>query len=77
MSHKQAFTCDECGAHKKETNHWVLGQVGIAEGKPWAMVMPWDDVDAFEPEIKHFCGAPHAGVWATKRINDWQQKVVG
>jgi hypothetical protein len=59
------YACDECGAPKRDVNHWWLltyylgGRINIA---------PWSDDHAAEEEVAHLCGTRCLFVRITKLI---------
>lgn len=61
MSQKLAFSCDVCGAEKKEVNHWLVSDesnVGIDfHTWEWAVREGQLDVEEAKPIIRrHLCG---------------------
>jgi hypothetical protein len=48
---KEIFTCDVCGAEKKEANHWWMAQISSRQFLLW----PWD-TGARDKGILHLCG---------------------
>lgn len=56
MSTKVAFTCDVCGAERKETNHWFVVEV-TNRGfhlHDWAWAVRECEID--KQGVKHVCG---------------------
>lgn len=52
MARIVTYTCDNCGAVKKETNHWFVGSVNGSFD-----ITPWNDTDANSYQgILHLCG---------------------
>lgn len=49
---KPTDTCDNCGAARKQTNHWYLLNPSPAGFK----LLRWNDVDAGVPGYLHICG---------------------
>ena len=76
MSCAQKFFCDEetCGTMKKETNHWLLGQIyTLEDGEPSITISTWSEERAEEAGTLTFCGAPHALLHASKCIAKWME----
>ena len=65
----QSYQCDECGVHKKESNHWVLAEIdGIS-----MRMTPWDEFIATAPHPPlHLCGEGCAAKVLSKQIASWK-----
>jgi hypothetical protein len=49
---RQTVTCDICGAHKFEANHWFMA----FEHKGTLKISPWGVLNSVHPRMKHLCG---------------------
>ena len=49
---RQTVTCDICGAHKFEANHWFMA----FEHKGTLKISPWGVLNNLHPRMKHLCG---------------------
>jgi hypothetical protein len=52
MAKVEVYRCDECGAEKKETNHWFL----ISSDGASFFAEPWSDHNAEAGYSAHICG---------------------
>ncbi len=49
---RQTVTCDICGIHKFEANHWFMA----VENKGTLKISPWGVLNSVRPRMKHLCG---------------------
>ena len=49
---RQTITCDVCGVHKIEANHWFMA----FEHKGMLKLSAWGTPSGVRPETKHLCG---------------------
>jgi hypothetical protein len=49
---RQTVTCDVCGVHKFEANHWFMA----VEQKGTLKISSWGGLNSMRPSMKHLCG---------------------
>ena len=49
---RQTVTCDVCGVHKFEANHWFMA----FEQKGTLKISAWGGLNSMRPSMKHLCG---------------------
>lgn len=49
---RQTVSCDICGVHKFEANHWFMA----FEHKGALKISPWGVLNSTRPHMKHLCG---------------------
>lgn len=49
---RQTVTCDVCGVHKFEANHWFMA----FEQKGTLRIGAWGRLNSVRPSMKHLCG---------------------
>jgi hypothetical protein len=49
---RQTITCDVCGVHKIEANHWFMA----FEHKGTLKLSAWGALNRVRPDMKHLCG---------------------
>ena len=49
---RQTVTCDVCGVHKFEANHWFMA----FEQKGTLRIGAWGRLNSIRPSMKHLCG---------------------
>ena len=49
---RQTITCDICGVHKIEANHWFTA----IEHKGTLRLSAWGVLNSVRPDMKHLCG---------------------
>jgi hypothetical protein len=49
---RQTVTCDICGIHKFEANHWFMA----VEHQGTLKISPWGVLNSVRPRMKHLCG---------------------
>ena len=49
---RETVTCDICGVHKFEANHWFM----VVENKGSLKISPWGVPNSMRPQMKHLCG---------------------
>jgi hypothetical protein len=72
MAWTEQFTCDVCGAAKKEVNHWYMISFREAEDDKtfgW-FISKWEKASEKDLTIKHVCGQEHAH----KLLDEFLQK---
>lgn len=56
MAKNEIFTCDICGAVRKEANHWFTAQRELVAKQTWLTLWPWPTGHKAEGNISHLCG---------------------
>lgn len=57
MARSVKFTCDVCGAEKRETNHWWMMRKLASSVSGWAIDLhPWSRACEDRPDTRHLCG---------------------
>lgn len=70
MKDDKPYTCDYCGRHKGEINHWWLrptNSAGYYSARGLFTLIPWADRVADQPGVEHICGQE----CASKSLAKW------
>lgn len=77
MAKIEAFACDECGAQKKEANHWWLMVRHYGHQNESLALIPWDNQTAGEKSWRHLCGEACVQKAVSKFLNTASAKMNG
>jgi len=73
----ETYACDECGAVKQQSNHWVLAwsseRLGRHVGRHVSFV-PWLADATDRDSLIHLCGEGCAAKVLSKAIAGWKAK---
>lgn len=67
----QSYQCDECGAVKKESNHWLVFRL---HEPPMMIFHPWDARECDDRYSIHICGEACAAKLVSRQIAKWKEK---